>query len=321
MGEHELREWNPVIRFGLCCIFHKERIRFRTTTATALVRLTRNESLAKLSEVCLHNARSLHEAIDYCVHHGIGSFRVMSGLLPLRTHPVHRYNLANLPDGAEIIAELKRCGDFAGASDIRLTFHPDQFVVLNSPRPDVVASSIAELEHHADIAELIGADVINIHAGGVYGDKDSALDRLELGVRRLSDRLKQRLTLENDDRCYSPVDLLPFCWRNRIPLVYDVHHHRCLPDGFSVFEATAMALSTWNREPLFHISSPLNGWFSKMPQKHHDFIAPEDFPAEWLNLQNTDDVEAKAKEEAIALLRYSLSGVLTPHESANVRCS
>ena len=62
-------------------------------------------------------------------------------------------------------------------NDIRLSFHPDQFVVLSSPHPEVVANSIRELEYQARLAEAVGADVINIHAGGVYGDKPSALQR------------------------------------------------------------------------------------------------------------------------------------------------
>ena len=97
-------------------------------------------------------------------------------------------------------------------------------------------------------------------------------------------------------RVYTPADLLPLCKTKGVPLVYDVHHHRCNPDGLTVEQATAMAIATWDREPLFHISSPLAGWDGPRPARHHDFIVPEDFPACWRRLCITVEVEAKAKE-------------------------
>lgn len=297
-----------MIRFGLCCIFREQPIRFRTTTAASLEGLTRVKALAKLSELCLHNSRALLDALAFCSNYGIGSFRIQSGLLPLRTHPKHGYEIDELPDAKEIRAVLKRCRLLASRKNIRTTFHPDQFVVLNSPRPKVVASSIGELEHHGEMAELVGADVINVHAGGVYGDKEAALDRLASGINRLSTQVRNRLTLENDDKCYTPLDLLPFCWREQVPLVYDVHHHRCFPDGFTIHEATVMAITTWNREPLFHISSPILGWKGPTPERHHDFVDAGDFPAEWLGLPITVEIEAKAKELAVMKLIHELNG-------------
>jgi UV DNA damage endonuclease len=295
-----------MIRFGLCCIFREHPIRFRDCTAASVAKSPRRDGLAKLSALCLHNAQSLLAALEYCYTNEIGAFRVQSNLLPLRTHPVAGYDIRELPRADRIVGTLEACRDFAAARNIRTSFHPDQFVVLNSPRAEVVENSIRELEHHGELAEIVGADVINIHAGGVYGDKESALDRLESNIYRLSDLTRSRLTLENDDVSYAPVDLLPLCWRNQIPLVYDVHHHRCLPDGFSVSEATEMALSTWNREPLFHISSPLEGWDGARPRRHHDFISARDFPREWLNLQITVEIEAKAKELAVLKLMDEL---------------
>jgi UV DNA damage endonuclease len=297
-----------VIRLGLCCIFREEPIRSRTTTATSLDRLGRLNALAKLSELCLHNSRSLLDALGYCSNHGIGSFRIQSGLMPLRTHPKHGYEVNELPEASEIHAVLRKCRLLASRKNIRTTFHPDQFVVLNSPRLEVVASSLSELEHHGEVAELVGADVITVHAGGVHGNKEAALDRLASGIDRLSSRVRDRLTLENDDRSYTPVDLLPFCWREQIPLVYDVHHHRCIPDGFTIREATELAITTWNREPLFHISSPIFGWKGPTPERHHDFVDAGDFPAEWLGLPITVEIEAKAKELAVMKLIHELNG-------------
>lgn len=296
-----------MLRLGLCCIFRHEPIKFRTTTAMSLRNMSRRNALEKISGLCMHNALSLNDALAYCNNHRIGAFRISSGILPLRTHPHLGYAIDELPEATQIRALFSKCHKFALNNNIRTTFHPDQFVVLNSPRPDVVDSSIAELEHHGEMAELIGADVINIHAGGAYGDKEKALDRLVIGINRLSSRVRGRLTLENDDKSYTPVDLLPLCWREEIPLVYDVHHHRRLPGGASIEEVTEAALLTWNREPLFHISSPLNGWDGKFTERHHDFIDVKDFPEAWRGLRITVEVEAKAKEVAVEKLQIELN--------------
>jgi UV DNA damage endonuclease len=295
-----------MIRLGLCCIFRDEPVKFRTTTAAAVKKLGRHERLAKLSDICLSNAHVLLEALQYCSGHGIGCFRINSQILPIKTHPEFGYDLGDLPGGEQIVDQFRRCGEFARANGLRTTFHPDQFVVLNSPKPEVVEHSIAELAYQAEVAEWVEADVINIHAGGVYGNRSSALEQLRRGIDRLSDKVRQRLTLENDEKCYSPADLLTFCTSVGIPLVYDVHHHRCNPDGVSVEEVTNQAIATWNREPLFHISSPLEGWKGPKPSRHHDFINVRDFPQCWYNLDVTVEIEAKAKEAAIQRLRTAL---------------
>ena len=294
-----------MIRLGLCCIFVSEPIRFRVATARALMRYDRTGYLARLSHLALENARALRGALAYCATHGIGCFRVNSRILPLRTHPRVGYRVRDLPGASRIRKAFRDCGAFAREHDVRLTFHPDQFIVLSSPRPEVVSASIAELEYQAEVAQWIGADVINLHAGGVYGDKTAALERLAAAVRRLSPAARRRVTLENDERSYTPRDLMPFCEKYRIPFVYDVHHHRCLPDGYRVAEVTRRAVATWNREPLFHLSSPKDGWRGPHPERHHDYIRARDLPREWLAMDITVEVEAKAKELAVArLLKY-----------------
>jgi UV DNA damage endonuclease len=122
----------------------------------------------------------------------------------------------------------------------------------------------------------------------------------------LPDAVRSRLTIENDDKVYSPKDLLPLCRATGLPLVYDVHHHRCLPDGTSIEQATAEAVSTWNREPLVHISSPLGGWNGPRPKRHHDYVNLADFPECWRQRRITVEVEAKAKELAVLRLRDEL---------------
>ncbi|MFC1856490.1 UV DNA damage repair endonuclease UvsE [Thermodesulfobacteriota bacterium] len=292
-----------MIRFGLCCIFRKEPIKFRRTTAKFLSQSDRKKQLNYISEICGHNAKSLLDALIFCKRHGIQDFRVNSQILPLKTHPDVGYQMEDLPHYRKIIDTFRECGVFSRENDLRTTFHPDQFILLSSPNKDVTRRSLAELQYQAEVAKWINADVINIHGGGAYGNKTEALQRLVSQTKKMPDSVRIRLTLENDDRIYTPKDLLPVCVETGIPLVYDVHHHRCLPDGLSVEKATELAMQTWNREPLFHLSSPLNGWEGNAKNKHHDYIEPRDFPDCWLCLDITVEVEAKAKELAVLKLK------------------
>ena len=298
-----------MLRLGLCCLFNQSPIRFRSATAKFVRPLDRPAQLVKLSELCLDNARSLVAAVEEVYRLGFGSFRVSSPLLPLYTHPEVGYRLEELPDAREITATLRSVKALKEKHLLRLSFHPDQFTLLSSPRPEVTAASLKELDYQVMLAELIDADVINIHGGGVYGDKQSALSRLVKEISALPEPIRSRLTLENDDRSYTVEDLLPVCEQLDIPLVYDVHHHRCNPDGLTVAAATDACLRSWRRlgrEPYFHISSPKHGWNGK-PGPHADFIDIADFPAEWHGLDATIDVEAKAKELALLKLKKELS--------------
>lgn len=296
-----------MVRLGLCCMFREQPIKFCTTTVTAIARMNRSEALAKLSRLCLENAQALLKALQFCADHGIGCFRVNSQILPIKTHRECGYEVADLPESDEIIRRFKECGRFTRKHHLRTCFHPDQFVVLNSPRPDVVDKSLEELEYQAEVAEWVGADVINIHGGGAYGNKPQALGEFARNLDWLSARVRSRLTVENDDKVYTPSDLLPVCRSSGIPMVYDVHHHRCLPDNGTVEETTKLALQTWKKEPLFHLSSPMDGWKGAKPERHHDFIDINDFPRCWLKLPITIEVEAKAKELAVLQLMKQLA--------------
>lgn len=297
------------MRLGLCCTFAKEDIKFKTATVTYLNKLkSKGEDwLAYLDNIVINNVNALTKAILFCRQNQIGSFRVNSNFLPCCTHKDVRYSIHDLPSSDEIYTKLEEIKQMIGRLNIRLSFHPDQFVVLNSPNDEIVQKSIEEIEYHTTLAKLIGADTINIHGGGGYGNKEEALKRFVKNFFRLSEDAQQFLTVENDDKIYSPSHLLPICKELSIPLVYDVHHHRCYKDNLTIEEASLSALATWNKEPLFHISSPINGWKEKHINRHHDYIDINDFPEVWFNINPlTIEVEAKAKELAVIQLSKDL---------------
>lgn len=290
-------------RLGLCCTFLAEPIKFRQTTVRYASTLSPPDRLRHLNEISLHNARALAEATQWCRAHGIGAFRVLSQLLPLYTHPAVGWTLDS-ETGAGVRALLKK----ARTKDVRLSFHPDQFVVPGSTSAATVAASLRELEYMGEVAELIGAEQMTIHGGGAQPNKAEALERLATGLTQLSKRARSRVVLENDDRVYTVEDLLPICERLGIPLVYDVHHHRCNPDRLSVERATELAAETWGtREPWAHLSSPAEGWKGRDPRPHADFIRLSDMPAIWRDREMTIDIEAKAKEKAVLKLQQQLS--------------
>ena len=300
----------PAIRWGLCCLVVDAPIRFRAATHAYTATLGAERGARYVSDIALDNTSALRQVLDYCAQLGIRSFRISSQLFPLATHPVSGYSLESLLDGSGVLAGLAEARSIARAHDIRLSLHPDQFVVLNSARPDVVDSAVRELEWQATIAEHVGADVICLHGGSTAGGWDAAVDRLIAGISRLSPRARSRLALENDDRCFPLVELLPVSLATGVPLVLDAHHHRVLDGGLTLDEATDWALATWDdREPYFHISSPRAGWGAGDPRPHADYIDPRDIPERWRRLGPvTVDVEAKAKERAVLrLLRESPS--------------
>ena len=299
-----------MIQWGLCCIFRQEMIRFRRASAAAMLKLTRSEQLRRLDQIVRENADHLSTAFEACVRLGIGAFRINSELLPLATHPVVGYRIDELESAEEILKRFASARRYAATNHLRLSLHPDQFVVLNSPRRDVVDSSLSELLHQTKLAELCGVTEINLHPGGVYGDRRAALQRLRSVIAALPRETAKRLTLENDDYSYAVADLIDFCGELEVPLTYDVHHHRVHPDSLSIEAATELAVSTWScrgETPHFHLSSPALPWHVPGNHRPHaPFIDVADFPACWRNLNCTVDVEAKAGESAVIRLRDAL---------------
>ena len=166
------------LRLGLCCLFSRENIKFKTHTAKHLSKFSRKEQLSRLSATVLLNVLALEKAVAFCVENSIGSFRINSRILPLKTHPGIGYQLSELPEIAEILSTIEEVSTLARTKDIRLTFHPDQFTLLSSADREVTRRSVDELLYHLEVAELLGVDVIILHGGGAYGDKKAALTRV-----------------------------------------------------------------------------------------------------------------------------------------------
>ena len=274
------------------------------TTNRSMVKRTFNEKgLDYVSELALANSKDLLKILVWNKNNNIKFFRLSSAMVPWGDG----LDLTTLKDYNEISTALRKAGDYAKANGIRITSHPGPFVVLTSPKENVVEAAIKDLELHGKIFDLLGLsqtpyNKINIHCNGVYGDKLSAMDRFCENYLKLSDSVKKRLTVENDDKAsmYNVKDLMYIHNRINIPIVFDYHHHLFNTGDLSEEEALKLAITTWGDiTPVVHYSESkaLHEENNKLkPQAHSDYI--KSLPNTYgLNVDIM--VEAKAKELAI----------------------
>ena len=201
----------------------------------------------------------LDAILDYLAKHRISMYRMSSDLAPYATHPDMPQFHGMVEDSA---AELRAIGEKARALDIRLSFHPSQFVVLNSPDPELVRKSVWDLASQArmlDLMELGPEAVLVIHVGGAYGDRRNSAAAWVATWETLPEHVRRRLVLEHDDLRFSAADVLWIHERTGVRLVFDYQHFWCLnPEGLDMNETLRRVLRTWpeGTRPKIHFSSP-----------------------------------------------------------------
>jgi UV DNA damage endonuclease len=277
----------------------------RITTNRSMVKKTfTQKGISYASELALQNSRDLFEILKWNVANNIKLFRTSSDMFPWASE----YNLEDLPDYNKISNILKGCGTYANNNGLRINSHPGPFNVLVSPNPKVVQNTIVDLELHGKVFDMMGLSQtpynnINIHCNGVYGDKISAMDRFCANFEKLSESVRKRLTIENDDKAsmYSVSDLMYIHKKIGIPIVFDYHHHQFCTGDLSEKDALELASTTWPKgvtpEVHYSESKALHEENSKLkPQAHSDYI--KQLPNLYGNVVDIM-VEAKAKELAI----------------------
>ncbi len=274
------------------------------TTNRGMIKKTWTEKgLPYASQLALRNVVDLLAILEWNVAHEIKVFRITSDLFPWASE----YRLEQLPDFRTIRATLEECGKLP----IRVSTHPGPFNKL-AGTGTVLDNTVTDLEIHNQIFDLMGYapshwNKINIHVGGVYGDKEAALARFAENFKtRLSAGLQQRLTVENDDKggLYSVKDLLPLHEETGIPLVFDYFHHSLHPDGISEKEAFLKCFKTWDVKPVFHYSSSR--------RENEDPAARREAHSDWLyekiNTYGKDvDIVLETKMKEQSLLRYNMT--------------
>jgi UV DNA damage endonuclease len=290
-------------KIGYCCI--------NTTLEQKGIKVNRGmikktfdeKGLSYVSELVLQNLRDTIEIIKWNEQNGIRNYRMSSDSFPWFTH----YELKDLPNYDKIRNILSGMGKLIKTYKHKVSYHPGQFNVLCSPKEDVVQKTIYELNQHSLIMDLMELDDnpfynINIHIGGVYGDKESAMKRFCERFVELNESTKRRLTVENDDspNGYTVQDLYDGVHKViGIPIVFDSLHHYCNDGGVDNNFAFGLAEFTWNNiTPEVHHSSSkkLNEDAKSTIKSHADFIY-EKFPIFDKDLYIT--LEVKNKELAV----------------------
>lgn len=298
------------MRMGFACIvtelndLPKDK---RVTTNRSMIKRTfLSKGMDYASEMSLMNCKDLLKILKWNKDNDFNFFRMSSNMFPWASE----YELEDLKDFEDISKVLKKCGDFAKENDIRLTFHPGPFNKLCSSDERIVGNTIKDLENHGKIFDLMGLsrthyNKINIHVGGAYGDREAAAAVFCKNFERLSDSVKSRLTVENDDRAslFSTKDLFEMVYSKvKIPIVHDLHHHDFCTGDIDQEEALNLAISTWGKvTPVVHYSESRTKEYEGVKKNaHSDYIYDK---IETFGLDVDIMVEAKKKELAVKKYR------------------
>ena len=263
----------------------------------------------RLLAAVVANLACLRRLLEWNVAHGLLFFRIGSGIVPFGSHEINTF-----PWQTHFAAAFRALGDYIRATGLRVSFHPDQFVVLNSPSPSIVRRSVAELVYQGSVLDLMGLDgtaKLQIHVGGLYGDRELAIGRFAAVHATLPAAVRARVVVENDDRLFSLRDCLRLHALTNVPILFDNFHHECLNHGESMRAALRSAVATWHPArdgvPMMDYSSQAEG---ARKGKHTDDLVDEQFRGFLADLHGLDVdlmLEIKNKEasalRAVAILR------------------
>jgi len=224
-----------------------------------------------------NNLECLRKILQFNIGNRLFFFRISSDLVPFASHPINEF------DWQEYFQDqFEEIGEFIVKNRMRISMHPDQFTLINSIRDEVIKRSKKELQYHAEVLDLLKLDTsakIQIHVGGVYGNKDKSMERFVKRFKELSDAIVRRLVIENDGRLYDLNDCLELNDQIQIPILFDIFHHKLKrSSNRTVKESLKLAAKSWNDKKdgilmVDYSSQEPNG----LPQKHSKTINLADF--------------------------------------------
>ena len=292
---------NMIIRLGYVAInLTLDITASKTITYTNYLKLKENEKIIKLDSLIKENFENLKQIMTYNFKNEIHFYRLSPNIIPLATHPKIKNNYIN-----KYKKQFENIGFMSKLYNIRLDTHPNHFCILNSNKKEVLNNSIKTLKYHYDIFKTmkINGKAI-LHIGGVYDNKEKAIQRFIENFKKLDKEIQKIIILENDDKIYNIKDTLYICETLGIPMVLDYHHYLCNNEKEKIEDYLPRIIKTWKKEklnPKIHFSSPKN---KKEFRSHSNYINSNDF-IKFINIikkYNTDiDImlECKAKDEAM----------------------
>lgn len=200
----------------------------------------------KFNEIAGRNIAHLSCILGWNVMQDFLFFRIGAQIIPFASHPICCFDWKST-----FSSELEEIGNLITDHNIRISIHADQSVVINSPDADIVKRSVNELTYYCDLLDLLKLDAtakVQIHVGGVYNDKYSAMKRFIKKYQSLPDSIQSRLVIENDDRLYSVHDCLELHAETGVPVLFDNLHHECLNGGETMTDAMSDCFQTWQRK-------------------------------------------------------------------------
>ena len=265
----------------------------------------------KVKRVARGNLINSLRLLRHCKVHGIEIYRFSSKIIPLATHP----ELSDWDYIEDLKEQLSEIGNFIKENKMRVTFHPDHYTLINSPKEEVFKSAIIDLTHHCRIFKAMGLDEhakLITHVGGGYNNKEESLERFIENWARIPKDIARRMTLENDDKIFTANETLYLCEKLMLPMVLDIHHFKCNHEEESTLEEIyPRVISTWKYTglpPKIHVSSPRNDTDFR---SHNDYVKADDlYPflmlARKYNVDLDVMVEAKQKDKAMFKLVQEL---------------
>ncbi|MBM7606829.1 UV DNA damage endonuclease [Lysinibacillus composti] len=266
----------------------------------------REAAIRKLERIALANLENTHRLLKHNVFHEIHFYRLTSRLIPLANHE----ELADWNYMKPLKEKLREIGEYAEKNSMRIDFHPDHFVVLNSSKMDVLKNSIKTLKMHYLILKGMAINPAHrcvLHVGGNYNETVKSLERFIDNWMSVPKSIQQLIILENDDTSFTLDDTLYLCEKLGIPLVFDYHHHLAHHQNINWEENWERVITTWKDSPLpikMHISSPK----SDAEFRHHSDYVDVSMFFEFLNKIKGSVpeihcmIEAKKKDEALFAL-------------------
>ncbi|MGY4691593.1 UV DNA damage repair endonuclease UvsE [Salibacterium sp. K-3] len=267
----------------------------------------------KLQRITRSNLENTIRALHFNIAHRIPLYRFSSSLVPLATHPEVEWDyISPFQDLYEEIGRLVK------KHKLRTSFHPGQFTLFTSDKAHVTTNAVTDMTYHCRLLEAMGLAeqaYINIHVGGAYGDKKSAIERFHKNVEKLPSAVKDRMTLENDDKTYTATEVLDICEKQNIPFMFDYHHYQAnKTTEESLDEILPRFFASWeNRSfpPKVHVSSPRS---DEEFRSHADFVDPSFIHPFLQSLKRCNRdvdimIEAKKKDQAMLQLVDDLTAV------------